>query len=326
MIAYENDDSSETQATIQKLKVSLQEAKDNLEETEMERYLSDQEKMLDSLSDSAQEFVSERLDNIDGLLREAIDSANANASAIHDTLVEVAGEAGINLSDEISGAFDTDGADTVEDNVTDVLGEIKDLINSLVVEADGTTSNSSDSQNMEETEQASSTKMADNVSEIKDLLKILIEISKPIDKPSVELHGYATGARRIKNNELAWTQENGTELIYRSSDGAMLTPLGQGDAVFTSEMTQRLWEIAQNPGAFSYLTPTTPSIDYVGHGGSTEVSVEFGDINMYGVNNPTEFAQQLKSAINNDTSVRKILQDTTIGQAMGRNSLNRLGR
>jgi hypothetical protein len=288
LIAYENDDSSETQATIQKLKVSLQEAKDNLEETEYERYLSDQEQMLDSLVDDTQEWVNERLDNIDGLLREAIDSADTNASKIKDTLVEIASGFGISISDELGETLNTEDVDGqvvhIAENIVGVLDEIKDNIRDVVS-------------------------------------------TNPVDGKPVDYHAYAKGSRRIKNNEFAWTQENGTELIYRSSDGAMLTPLGQGDAVFTSAMTQRLWDIAQNPNIFGGLTTAAMPMGLVNNGATNDIrnDVEF-NITMYGVNNPAEFAQQLKSAINNDTSVRKILQDTTIGQAMGRNSLNRLGR
>lgn len=49
--AYQGDDSEESRATIQKIKVSLEEAKENLEETQYDKYISDQEKMFDTLYD-----------------------------------------------------------------------------------------------------------------------------------------------------------------------------------------------------------------------------------------------------------------------------------
>ena len=63
MTAYQGDDSEEARATIQKLQVSLSEAKDNLEETEYDKYISDQEEMLDTLRLQTEEWINARLDN-----------------------------------------------------------------------------------------------------------------------------------------------------------------------------------------------------------------------------------------------------------------------
>lgn len=40
------------------------------------------------------------------------------------------------------------------------------------------------------------------------------------------------------HDQLAWTQEKGDEIILRKSDGAMLTPLAQGDMVFVRAMKE----------------------------------------------------------------------------------------
>lgn len=56
------------------------------------------------------------------------------------------------------------------------------------------------------------------------------------------VYEYARGSRYIPSKRKAWTQEKGKrEVIYRASDGAMLTPLGKGDKVFTPEMSEKLW-------------------------------------------------------------------------------------
>lgn len=58
-----------------------------------------------------------------------------------------------------------------------------------------------------------------------------------------QLRGYRKGSRRIRGNQWAWTQENNKdEVIFRASDGAMLTPLNNGDAVFNNEQVQKLWD------------------------------------------------------------------------------------
>lgn len=51
MEAYKGDTSEETRAQIQQIKVQLEEARENLKETEYEKYISDQEKMIDDLYD-----------------------------------------------------------------------------------------------------------------------------------------------------------------------------------------------------------------------------------------------------------------------------------
>lgn len=61
---------------------------------------------------------------------------------------------------------------------------------------------------------------------------------------------YKNGARHIPNSRLAWTQENGTELITRPGDGAILTPLKAGDGVLKAGWSDRLFEFAGNPSDF----------------------------------------------------------------------------
>lgn len=59
------------------------------------------------------------------------------------------------------------------------------------------------------------------------------------------LEKYASGARNITKDRLAVTNEDGQELIYHAADGSILTPLRQGDKVFSNEAIERLWEIGQ---------------------------------------------------------------------------------
>lgn len=57
---------------------------------------------------------------------------------------------------------------------------------------------------------------------------------------------FAKGTKKVPKDMLGITQDAGQEVIYRKSDGAMLTPLGKGDKVFTAQMTDNLWKLAQN--------------------------------------------------------------------------------
>lgn len=54
--------------------------------------------------------------------------------------------------------------------------------------------------------------------------------------------GYASGTKGVDKNKVAWTQENGGEIIIRKSDGAILTPLKQGDSVIPNGLSDHLFE------------------------------------------------------------------------------------
>lgn len=80
-----------------------------------------------------------------------------------------------------------------------------------------------------------------------------------------ELKGYKTGSRNIDKEQLAWTQEDGRELIMRKSDGAMLTKLNPGDAVAPNDLTENLFKWGEvNPQTFFAnainMTPNIPVI------------------------------------------------------------------
>lgn len=57
-----------------------------------------------------------------------------------------------------------------------------------------------------------------------------------------QLSGYASGTTRIGRNQLAWTQEDGAEMVISPSTGAVLTPLKLGDGVIPHNFTKNLME------------------------------------------------------------------------------------
>lgn len=134
--AYSGDNSESAKATIQKLQVSLSEAEKDLQETEYERYLSDQEQMLDALYDQTEQWVNERLDNLDGLVAEAVDATNQNAETISNAIHEAANAYGYKLTDQMETIWDyeenaIDGVCTIVSVYGDVLhGVGEELLNS----------------------------------------------------------------------------------------------------------------------------------------------------------------------------------------------------
>lgn len=73
-----------------------------------------------------------------------------------------------------------------------------------------------------------------------------------------QLKGYKTGKKFIDKNKLAWTQEEGGELILGRFDGAMLMPDGKGtltglrrgDAVLNAKRTENLLSMSENPNGY----------------------------------------------------------------------------
>ena len=88
--AYQGDNSEEGKKNIQQLKDQINSAKDDLKDTEYEKLISDTEKILDQLKDNTQEWLNQRLDQLDNLIQDIIDQSNDNASDIAETITSTA--------------------------------------------------------------------------------------------------------------------------------------------------------------------------------------------------------------------------------------------
>ena len=108
--AYLSDTSAEGQAKLQEITVSLKEAKDDLFETEFDRYIDQQEQLLSSLYDEYELTLNTRLDDINALISGVIDEVNANADTISNTLTNVTTDVGYILSAQMSDIWNSDGA------------------------------------------------------------------------------------------------------------------------------------------------------------------------------------------------------------------------
>lgn len=120
---YKNSTSEEDIAKAQQLKVKLEEAKADLEQTEYEKMISDQEQMLDQLSSDYEQWIEQRLENSDTLLQQIIDNLSADGS-INATLQEIAKKNGTFVSDELTSSI-SDGANS---SINSYLGEIIKLL------------------------------------------------------------------------------------------------------------------------------------------------------------------------------------------------------
>ena len=129
-------------------------------------------------------------------------------------------------------------------------------------------------------------------------------------------HNYAKGARHIRKDELAWTQENGVEAIIRPTDGAILTPLAKNDAVLNHMATQNIWDMANNPLQFIKDNLSIPNLQSNINGGNYDIQQSLM-ITLPSVKNYSEFV----TALQNDKRFEQMIQDMTINQLNGKNSL-----
>ena len=137
-LAYEGDDSEEARSKIQQITVDLEEARADLEQTEYEKYLADQESMLDSLSSEYEQWINERMDNSDALLDQIVGEIATEGDEINATLNEVSEKYGTMVSDSITSIFDSNSPFT--NGLTDISNGIAGTtlaINNLIAKVEG---------------------------------------------------------------------------------------------------------------------------------------------------------------------------------------------
>ena len=83
-----------------------------------------------------------------------------------------------------------------------------------------------------------------------------------------QISGYEKGTDRIHGDQLVWTNENKdtkhhgvSELIYRKKDGAVLTPVQDGDSILPADFVSNLIKLsAIDPREFGMNVSTTPNL------------------------------------------------------------------
>ena len=150
LLAYENDNSEETKTTVQKIKSQLKNAKENLKETEYDHYISEQKALLDNLYAEYEDFMNQRMDNLEVEFAELIATVNSNSGTIANTINEAADSVGYTLSDSMRTVWNeasTGIKDVVAlygDNfldkfttVNDALSRIANSVSALIAAANG---------------------------------------------------------------------------------------------------------------------------------------------------------------------------------------------
>lgn len=135
-----------------------------------------------------------------------------------------------------------------------------------------------------------------------------------------DVSAYALGAKNIRNNEMAWTQENGSEMIMRPSDGAILTPLAKNDSVLTSAASSNIWNMANNPSNFIKDNLDLDKIDTGANVGNKTTYTQNLDKVVFNLPNVKNYDELLKS-MQHDKNFERLIMSMTIDPIAGKSSL-----
>jgi len=281
LAAYANDNSEETRQRVQQIKVSLSQAREELQETQYDKYISDQKAVWQQLYDDYERILNARLDNVDLLIRDMLDETNAAKNEISQTIAGGTDKVGYMLTDEMRMIWGGEG---------DAVGTL------------------------ERTLDTNTDAVITSIDAASQRVAVVIEQSAKenlgtFDGLAIE-KGFAGGTRSVGSSGFAWTQEKGMEAIIRRSDGAVLTPLARGDAVLNAAGTNNLFAFANNPrgflraqGAADVRTVSTGSFN-----GDVNFNVSLPNVSNY---------EQFKYAMQHDPQFEMMLQDMTVNQLVG---------
>lgn len=130
--AYAGDTSEETRARVQKLNTDLEKAQQDLRETEYERSISEQKKLLDELYDEYEKILNQRLDDVNELMRQMIESANQNADDIRQELEETAAEVGYRITSGMQSIL-ADGMYAYYDRTFEGISSVNRYLESIML-------------------------------------------------------------------------------------------------------------------------------------------------------------------------------------------------
>lgn len=384
LAAYQGGTSEEIKSKVQKIKVDLESAKEDLQETEYEKYISDQQKLMDDLYNEYETILNQRLDDFDGLINELISTTNDNASTIGATIESQADKIGYTLTESmntiwLSGNGSVSNIVTTYGNKFDIaltttnkaLGDISANIANMIsqlnklagtnIKAAGTSSAATEKPaskpfTSQQPQQQQTQKQISVGGKINaGNARVYADSygngggtqtfgSDPIYTVLQERNGYvltrwyklssgytgwfkksdvsayAVGAKNIRNDELAWTQERGSEMIVRPSDGAVLTPLAKNDSVLSASASKNIWDMANTPADFIKDNLDIDKVNAASNGNSQASYVQSIDNVVFNLPNVKNY-NELLSEMQKDRNFERLIMSMTIDRVAGKSSL-----
>ena len=138
-------------------------------------------------------------------------------------------------------------------------------------------------------------------------------------------HGYRNGTRSASAGVHIYDEEDpGSEVLVTKY--GVLRQFDSGDTVFNKDQVEKLWNLSKGittPNMYiDNLGAKLPDIPNMSNNLSNKVDVQFGDVTLSlpNVRNYEDFMKEAQK----DPKFEKMIQNMTLGQTLGRNSLNKL--
>lgn len=233
--ALKGDTSEEGRARLSQIQLSLDEANQDLQDTEYERYISDQQDMLDNMYEEYEDLMQNLFKNTDKLLQDGILAINKNGTLVQSILNQTAADYNYDYSDDfrnIVSAFGT--SDTIvtgiknsitgdESSISKKLDTINTTIETKYKDpssgsgSSGSGSNSSSSQGSgNNTSGSSSGSTTQQTQTTNGQTTVTPEAMDKMEGTSGELRKLKDALNAIKGAgfEKYWTKKNGTPKSY----------------------------------------------------------------------------------------------------------------
>lgn len=139
-------------------------------------------------------------------------------------------------------------------------------------------------------------------------------------------HGLKKGTKSATGGITLTDEEGlGSEVIFSKKYGT-LRKLDSGDMVFNKDQVEKLWNLSKGittPNMYmDNLGAKLPDISNMSNNLSNKVDISYGDVTLTfpNVHNYEDIMKQMQK----DPKAEKMIQEMTLGQTLGRNSLNKL--
>ena len=241
--------------------------------------------MLDNFYSEYEMTLNERLDNVDALIKEVVDSVNANSEAIANTIMDAAKQAGYSLTDSMTTALVGDGSMITK--YTQGLANELTTLNSAISE------------------------IAQNVAN----MAMVGDAAAAKTVSGMKVQGYSNGGYIAELQKIA--MRNGDDMIT-------VNTLKPGEAIMTPDQATQFSKLVNNlPVLHNLMTgsehiPTVYSEATAGYG-----NVQYGDINVTFPIDHVQDYNELVSQIQKDAKFERFIEDITVGRMLGGGKLSK---
>ena len=267
LAAYAGDNSEEGMLKRQQLQNDLKESREELQEKQYNRYISDTKELLNNLYDDYEEVLNRRLDDIDALVAQVVTQVNTKSDEIKTTLETEARSVGYDMTKEMKTIWSNEGGlNSIFSNYSDMFENRSVLILKYL-----------------------------------DSIRSVVAERYGVKVPNIG--GYKSGTKSVDKNGLYWTNEDTPETIVRKSDGAILTKLNVGDMVLPTAARNNFWNMMSNPDEFfSRIGSGMNAVQSNSLETNNDITLNMS-INLPNVQN----YEQFKTALKNDANFEKFV-------------------